>query len=51
MPHAAVPYFFLDQSYDTAQASQLLSPYGVRCPPFTDYAQTLVDFAISHPRL
>jgi thioester reductase-like protein len=51
MPHAAVPYFFLDQSYDTTQAREFLDPYGVRCPPFTDYVQALVDFAIQHPKL
>jgi thioester reductase-like protein len=51
MPHAAVPYFFLDQLYDTAQARQFLDPYGIRCPRFNDYAQALVDFAMQHPRL
>jgi nucleoside-diphosphate-sugar epimerase len=51
MPHAAVPYFFLDQSYDTTQSRELLEPYGVRCPPFLDYVQALVDFAIRHPTL
>jgi thioester reductase-like protein len=51
MPHAAVPYFFLDQSYDTTQARSFLDPYGIRCPPFKDYAQALVDFAMQHPRL
>jgi thioester reductase-like protein len=51
MPHAAVPYFFLDQSYDTAQAREFLDPYGVRCPPFSDYVQALVDFATRHPKL
>lgn len=51
MPHAAVPYFFLDQSYDTAQAREFLDPYGIRCPPFADYVQALVDFAMRHPRL
>jgi thioester reductase-like protein len=51
MPHAAVPYFFLDQSYDTTRARELLEPYGVRCPPFPDYVQALVDFAMQHPTL
>jgi thioester reductase-like protein len=51
MPHAAVPYFFLDQSYDTTQATRFLSHHDVRCPPFTDYVQALVDFATSHPKL
>jgi thioester reductase-like protein len=51
LPHSGVPYFFLKQSYDTAQASQLLGPHGVSCPPFKSYAQTIVDFAKRHPVL
>lgn len=51
MPHAAVPYFFLDQIYDTTVASSLLEPHGIRCPPFDDYVQALVDFAAQHPKL
>ncbi|HSS19087.1 MAG TPA: SDR family oxidoreductase [Pyrinomonadaceae bacterium] len=50
LPHSAVPYFFLKQSYDTAQARQLLEPHGVSCPPFRSYAQTIVEFAVEHFR-
>ena len=51
LPHAAVPYFFLKQTYDTAQATELLRPYGISCPPFDTYVDKIVDFAIQHPVL
>lgn len=51
LPHAGVPYFFIDQTYDTARADALLSPHGVRCPPFPSYAPVLVEFVEQHPRL
>ena len=34
LPHSAVPYFFLTQTYDTTRATQLLAPHGISCPPF-----------------
>jgi thioester reductase-like protein len=51
LPHHAVPYFFLTQTYDTSQASALLEPQDLRCPPFSGYADTIVDYAVSHPVL
>ncbi|HEY6230304.1 MAG TPA: SDR family oxidoreductase [Pyrinomonadaceae bacterium] len=51
LPHAAVPYFFLKQTYDTTQATELLRRYGVSCPPFTSYVDKIVDFAVQHPVL
>jgi hypothetical protein len=51
LPHAGVPYFFLSQMYDTTQARHLLEPHGIRCPRFSDYAPTLVEFVGRHPRL
>jgi thioester reductase-like protein len=51
LPHRGVPYFFLKQSYDTTQATQLLAPHGVSCPPFSSYVTTIVDYAMSHPHL
>jgi thioester reductase-like protein len=51
LPHAAVPYFFLKQNYDTTQATALLEPHGIRCPPFQSYVDTVVDFATRHPVL
>jgi nucleoside-diphosphate-sugar epimerase len=51
LPHSAVPYFFLKQNYDTAQARKLLGPHGVSCPPFESYAEMIVDYATCHPVL
>jgi nucleoside-diphosphate-sugar epimerase len=51
LPHHAVPYFFLKQTYDTAQARQLLEPHGIHCPPFSSYAGAIVDFAARHPKM
>jgi nucleoside-diphosphate-sugar epimerase len=51
LPHSGVPYFFIDQIYDTARAEELLSPHGVRCPPFPSYAPALVEFVERHPKL
>lgn len=49
LPHHAVPYFFVKQLYDTTQAQALLSPHGIRCPPFETYVDHIVDFARQHP--
>jgi nucleoside-diphosphate-sugar epimerase len=49
LPHSGVPYFFLKQNYDTAQASEVLKPHAVSCPPFASYAATIVDYAARHP--
>lgn len=49
LPHSAVPYFFLKQSYDTAKASELLAAHRVFCPPFKSYVATIVDYAARHP--
>ena len=51
LPHTAVPYFFLKQTYDTALAAELLAPYGVRCPPYPSYVRNIVDYAANHPAL
>jgi nucleoside-diphosphate-sugar epimerase len=48
LPHSGVPYFFLKQTYDTVQATALLEPHGIRCPPFASYAATIVDYAARH---
>lgn len=49
LPHHAVPYFFLNQTYDTTQSSQLLKAHQVVCPKFSDYAGRIIDFAVDHP--
>jgi nucleoside-diphosphate-sugar epimerase len=51
LPHSAVPYFFLRQTYDTTEATRLLAPHGVSCPPFESYVQAIVDYARLHPTL
>jgi nucleoside-diphosphate-sugar epimerase len=51
LPHSAVPYFFLKQTHDTTQASALLKPHGISCPPFESYAAAIVDYAARHPVL
>jgi thioester reductase-like protein len=51
LPHSAVPYFFLKQTYDAAEAGALLKPHGVVCPPFESYVQTIIDYAVRHPTL
>src|SRR5687767_4972960 len=51
LPRVGVPYFFLKQTYDTARASALLEPHGVRCPRFPDYVPALLDFVERHPKL
>lgn len=49
LPHHAVPYFFLKQTYDTTEADKLLASHDVHCPPFSSYVDAIVDFAARHP--
>lgn len=51
LPHSAVPYFFLEQTYDTAEATKLLAPHGISCPPFQSYVKAIADYAARHPVL
>lgn len=51
LPHSAVPYFFLEQTYDTTRARELLEPYGIRCPSFPEYVGALVNFVAENPTL
>lgn len=51
LPHSAVPYFFIPQTYDTSVADDLLSKHGIVCPPFRQYLPRLLDFVRSHPKL
>jgi nucleoside-diphosphate-sugar epimerase len=51
LPRSGVPYFFLDQTYDTTRARELLEPHGVRCPPLPSYVHKLVEFVATHPKL
>jgi hypothetical protein len=51
LPHSAVPYFFLEQTYDTSWARELLEPHGIRCPRFEEYVEKLVNFVAENPAL
>lgn len=51
LPHSGVPYFFLEQSYDTKVADRLLSKHGIVCPNFRDYVPNLLKFVAVHPNL
>jgi nucleoside-diphosphate-sugar epimerase len=51
LPHSAVPYFFLEQTHDSARARELLEPHGIRCPRFPDYVGALTSFVAEHPKL
>jgi nucleoside-diphosphate-sugar epimerase len=51
LPHSAVPYFFLEQTYDTSRVRELLEPHEIRCPRFPDYVGPLVKFVEEQPQL
>lgn len=50
LPHSAVPYFFLNQTYDSDESSELLASHGISCPQFPSYVHSIVDYA-AHNRL
>src|SRR5258705_6298872 len=51
LPHHAVPYFFVKQTYDSTHAQALLGPHGIHCPPFGSYVDLIVEYARQHPSL
>ncbi len=51
LPHSAVPYFFISQTYDTDTADELLAPHGISCPRFENYVGNLLDFVEENPQL
>jgi thioester reductase-like protein len=51
LPHAAVPYFFIAQTYDTSVADKLLATHGIVCPPFPSYVKNLLAFVEKNPKL
>ena len=51
LPHSAVPYFFLEQTYDTTRGRELLAAHGIVCPPFPTYVGALVNFVAENTRL
>lgn len=51
LPHSAVPYFFLAQTYDTNIAQRLLQRHAVACPNFKTYVGNLLKFVEQNPKL
>jgi len=51
LPHYGVPYFFIEQEYDTAEAGKLLEKHGIECPRFGAYVENLIDFVEENPEL
>lgn len=51
LPHSGVPYFFLEQEYETSVADSLLQKHGIACPQFRDYVPSLLKFVEKHPEL
>ncbi len=51
LPHSAVPYFFLEQTYDTSRVSELLELHGINCPAFPNYVGALMKFVEKQPTL
>lgn len=51
IPSSGVPYFFIEQEYDTSEAKELLARHGIICPELSTYAQKLVEFVQKHPKL
>jgi hypothetical protein len=51
LPHHAVPYFFISQTYDTAAANELLPKHAIACPPFSSYVGKLLRFVETRPKL
>ena len=51
LPHSAVPYFFVSQTYDTSVAGKHLTEHGIACPNFRDYVGNLLKFVEKNPRL
>ncbi|MBV9242046.1 MAG: SDR family oxidoreductase [Acidobacteria bacterium] len=51
LPSYGVPYFFIEQTYDTTLATEALGTHGIACPSFPSYAANLLDFVDEFPRL
>ena len=51
LPLFGVPYFFLDQEYDTREAANQLAQHDIKCPKFADYVGNLINYVEKHPKL
>jgi len=51
LPNYGVPYFFIEQTYDTTVAKGLLRKHDIACPRFPDYVKHLLNFVEEVPEL
>ncbi len=51
LPIVGVPYFFVEQTYDTSISNQFLAAHNIACPPFPSYVKNLIDFVSKNPHL
>ena len=51
LPSHGVPYFFLEQTYDTSVADELLKSHKIKCPNFREYVGNLLKFVDENPEL
>lgn len=51
LPIPGVPYFFIEQIYDTSISEKLLAAHGIACPPFPTYVKNLLEFVKKNPKL
>jgi hypothetical protein len=51
LPTIAVPYFFIEQTYDTSLAGEFLAPHKIACPSFPAYVNNLINFVEKNPKL
>lgn len=49
LPIHGVPYFFIEQTYDTSVAAGLLAKHDLKCPCFRDYVGNLLKFVDENP--
>jgi nucleoside-diphosphate-sugar epimerase len=51
LPLHGVPYFFIEQTYDTSTADKFLAAHQVTCPNFREYVGNLLKFVDENPDL
>lgn len=51
LPAEALDYFDAPSRYPTTNTVKALEGTGVTCPPFADYAATLLDYMTKHPEI
>lgn len=51
LPAEALDYSASPTTYSTTHTTTDLTPTGLRCPPFSSYADRLLDFMLAHPEV